>query len=209
MKKSRIITLVIGIYILIACAGAGTLYLKNQNTQSQAVRKEAETQNKETQEVALVQETQQVTRVQQTEAVTTVSATAIETLQNAESEQVAQPELSATEVSGESGQAVNDEEARRAAEEADAVMPDTEAPENATPSGLEIVTQPGKSYNGTITGACYVNVRSGPARGDRAVGYVARGTTGQLIKAGRYCSYVRFPQMEGYVYNLYLQVSER
>lgn len=60
--------------------------------------------------------------------------------------------------------------------------------------------------NGTyyIDGASSVNIRSAAYNQAKVVGWLAKGTEVEMIREGKYYSYIKHGNMEGYVYNEYI-----
>lgn len=55
-----------------------------------------------------------------------------------------------------------------------------------------------------IDGASSVNIRSAAYNQSKVVGWLAKGTEVEMIKEGKYYSYIKHGNMEGYVYNEYI-----
>ena len=55
-----------------------------------------------------------------------------------------------------------------------------------------------------IDGASTVNIRSAAYNQSKVVGWLAKGTEVEMIKEGKYYSYIKHGNMEGYVYNEYI-----
>lgn len=55
-----------------------------------------------------------------------------------------------------------------------------------------------------IDGASSVNIRSDAYNQSKVVGWLAKGTEVEMIKEGKYYSYIKHGNMEGYVYNEYI-----
>lgn len=55
-----------------------------------------------------------------------------------------------------------------------------------------------------IDGASSVNIRSAAYNQSKVVGWLAKGTEVEMIREGKYYSYIKHGNMEGYVYNEYI-----